>query len=198
MNTFFIPTLNCRIACLRKFKTQFLIRNFCGAAALILILFASHAVAAGELKQVIVKEVTASSDGTQNPKDWPHHPAMTKDGNSKTCWASSTNDTAGAWLKFNIGAKVKIDQIQIINGWIPEGYPDFFTKNHRAKKITLIYDNGKEEVFQLQDHNNIQTLSPTLAGETKSVTLRIDEIHPASTGDEPWVTISEVTFFSRE
>ena len=64
-----------------------------------------------------------------------------------------------------------------MNGWIPKGYSNFFTQNHRAKRITLEYDNGKKETFDLQDNNGIQTLSPAVAGETGSITLRVDEIY---------------------
>lgn len=121
---------------------------------------------------------------------------MAIDGNTKTCWASSSKDTIGAWLKFDFGSKKSVGLIKIVNGWIPEGYPDFFTQNHRAKKITLLYDNGKKETFDLQDNNDIQELSPALADEIQSITLRVDEIYPAvSSSKNPWVTISEVQFF---
>lgn len=146
------------------------------------------------LEQAQVEKVTASSDGTLNEKDWPHHPAMAIDGDLNTCWASSTKDTVGSWLKFTFAAKTEIDQIQLVNGWVPQGYPDFLSQNHRVKKITLLYDNGKKETFHLSDRNVVQTFAPAHAGKTKSVTVRIDEIYPASSGDQPWVTISEVTF----
>ena len=194
MKKMFLPASDHRIVpC-----AGFLSRCLHGVAVFILVLSMGQAATAGELKQAIVKAVTASSDGTENPIDWPHHPAMAIDGNLKTCWASGTNDTVGAWLKFSFDAKTKIDRIQIVNGWIPQGYPDFYTKNHRAQTITLTYDNGKEETFELKDENAVQTISPALAGETKSVTLKIDKLYAATTGDEPWVTLSEVTFFSVE
>jgi hypothetical protein len=176
---------------------QFFVRCCLGLLAGALTFLAKPAVAA-DLVQVRVKEVTASSDGTENAIKWPHNPGMAIDGNTKTCWASLASDTIGAWLKFDFGSKNTISQIQIVNGWIPEGYPNFFTENYRAKKITLIYDNGKKETFDLQDNNDIQTLSPVLAGDTESITLRVDGIYPASSDSEkPWVTISEVTFFSQ-
>jgi F5/8 type C domain len=149
-----------------------------------------------DMSPIQVQAVTASSDGTENSAKWPHHPEMVIDGNPKTCWASSATDTIGAWLKFDFGSKKSVGRIEIVNGWIPEGYPDFFTQNDRAKKITLLYDNGKMETFDLRDNNDIQALSPVLAGETQHITLRVDEIYPAvSTSDKPWVTISEVKFF---
>lgn len=160
-----------------------------------LVSFSNRAVRAAELRQVKVVQVTASSDATEGT-EWPHHPAMAVDGDPSTSWAASSNDTVGAWLKFNFGVRTKIDQIRIVNGWIPKGYPDFFTHNHRAKRITLIDDNGKQQSFELQDTNSVQSVSLTL-GDTESLTLRIDEIYSAANGaEEPWLTISEVVFFT--
>jgi hypothetical protein len=169
---------------------------YCLGLVTVVLLLPLNWATAGDLVQLKVKQVTASSDGTENPKEWPHNPKMAVDGDTKTCWASSTSDSVGAWLKFNFGSKKKISQIQIVNGWIPRGFPNFFTDNHRAKKITLQYDNGRQQTFDLKDNNDIQVLSPTLADETESVTLRVDEIYPAANVQTPWVTISEVTFFS--
>jgi hypothetical protein len=149
-----------------------------------------------DIYPIQVQAVTASSDGTENAAKWPHSPQMAIDGDLKTCWASSPKDTIGAWLKFDFGSKHSVGLIKIVNGWIPEGYPDFFTQNHRAKKITLFYDNGKKESFDLQDNNDIQELWPALADETQHITLRVDEIYPAvSPSKKTWVTISEVQFF---
>jgi len=160
-----------------------------------LVLIPNRRAGAEELRQVKVAQVTASSDATVGT-EWLHHPAMAVDGDASTCWAAASNDTVGAWLKFSFSARTKIDQIQIVNGWIPKGYPNFFTNNHRAKKITLIYDNGTQESFDLQDINDVQTIFPALA-DTESVTLRVDEIYPAAIGVvNPWLTISEVTFFT--
>ncbi|MGA3006929.1 MAG: discoidin domain-containing protein [Opitutaceae bacterium] len=168
----------------------------CLGLLIIAPLLAASPATAGPV-QVKVTQVTASSDGTSNPQKWPHNPLMAVDGNTKTCWASSPNDTIGAWLKFNFDGPRNIAQIQIVNGWIPEGYPNFFTQNHRLKKITLLYGNGKKEAFELRDNNDIQILSPAFADKTKSVTLRVDAIYPAdSSSSNAWVTVSEVTFFS--
>lgn len=121
---------------------------------------------------------------------------MAIDGDTKTSWASSTKDAVGAWIKFTFERKERISQIDVVNGWIPRGFPAFFPQNHRAKKITLQYDNGKNETFDLRDNNDVQVLTPTLATETESITLRVDEIYPAKDSNKPWLTISEVTFFS--
>lgn len=164
-------------------------------ATAILFILGRQAVA-GDLAQIKVQQVSASSDGTEDPVKWPHSRRMAIDGDTKTCWASSNKDLVGAWLKFDFGAKKKVSQVQIINGWIPRGFPDFFKQNYRAKKITLRYDNGKEESFDLKDNNDVQVLFPTLANETQSVTLRVDALYPASSADKPWITISEVSFFS--
>ena len=159
-----------------------------------LVSFPNRAVRAAGLRQVKVVQVAASSDGTQST-EWPHHPTMAVDGDPNTTWATTSNDTVGAWLKFRFDVRTRIDQIRIINGWIPKDYSDFFTQNHRAKKITLIDDNGKQQSFELKDTNDVQSVSPSL-GDTEFLTLRIDEIYPATKGGEPSLTISEVAFFT--
>jgi hypothetical protein len=43
----------------------------------------------------------------------------------------------------------------------------------------------------------MQSISPTTLRATSFLTLRVDEIYPAADGaDEPWLTISEVAFFT--
>ena len=140
-----------------------------------------------------VLTVTASSDGTVSPETWPHNPDMTVDGNIYTAWASSANDTIGSWLLYSFKEPVSLSSIIIINGWVPEGFPNFFSQNYRAKKITLVSDDGSMTSFELKDTNKIQRIS--LQTKTKTIKISIDDIYPAELSENPWVTISEVLFY---
>jgi hypothetical protein len=151
--------------------------------------------AQGGNRQIPVLKVTASSDGTQSPKMWPHHPEMVVDGNIYTCWASSTKDTIGSWLKFFFKERVNVSSIAIVNGWIPRDYPNFFSQNHRAKKITAIFDDGSQEIFVLEDTNKVQRILLKTKRITRTIKIRIDAIYQAEQAEEPWVTISEISFY---
>jgi len=163
----------------------------------VLIFYAPFGLSAaqGETKQIPVLKVTASSDGTKSSKEWPHHPEMAIDGNTYTCWASSTNDTIGSWLKFSFKGQAKVSGMEIVNGWIPKDYPNFFSQNHRAKKITAIFDDGSQETFVLEDTNKPQRILLKKKRMTKTVKISIDAIYQAEQVEEPWVTISEIFFY---
>ena len=163
----------------------------------LLIFYAPFGLSAaqGETKQIPVLKVTASSDGTKSPKEWPHHPEMVVDGDTYTCWASSTSDTIGSWLKFFFKEQAKISGVEIVNGWIPKDYPNFFSQNHRAKKITAIFDDGSQETFILKDTNTPQKILLKKKRITKTIKIRIDDIYKTEQSDEPWVTISEIIFY---
>jgi hypothetical protein len=150
--------------------------------------------AKGENRQIPVLKVIASSDGTKSP-DWPHHPEMVVDGNIYTCWASSRDDTIGAWLKFFFKEQVNLSSIEIVNGWIPMNYPNFFSQNHRAKIITTIFDDGSQETFVLEDTNKPQRIFLKTKRITKTIKIIIDAIYQAEQGEDPWVTISEISFY---
>jgi len=151
--------------------------------------------AKGENRQIPVLKVTASSDGTKSPKEWPHYPEMVVDGNIYTCWASSAKDTIGSWLEFFFKEQVNLSSIEIVNGWIPMNYPNFFSQNHRAKIVTTIFDDGSQETFVLKDTNKIQRILLKTKRITKTIKIRIDAIYQAEQAEEPWITISEIFFF---
>ena len=141
-----------------------------------------------------VVKVTASSDGTQSEK-WPHHPEMVVDGDTYTCWASSANDIISSWLNFEFKERVAVSGIAVINGWIPRNYPDFFPSNHRAKQIILLFDDGSQETVVLKDTNENQRYLLKERKNTKFLKMQIDKIYESEKGENPWVTISEISFF---
>jgi hypothetical protein len=154
----------------------------------------AQGIANSQNNQVSVLKVTASSDGTQSEK-WPHHPEMVVDGNRYTCWASSSTDIISSWLNFEFKEPIILSSIEIINGWIPLNYPDFFQKNHRAKQITITFDNGSQEIFTLEDNNDKQRFSLKNKIFTKFIKVKIDKIYQSQQGEIPWVTISEISFY---
>jgi hypothetical protein len=101
----------------------------------------------------------------------------------------------GSWLKFEFKERVIVSGLEIINGWIPQNYPDFFQYNHRAKQITIIFDDGSQELFTLEDNNGDQKILFKERKLTKFVKVQIDKIYQATKSGEPWVTISEISFY---
>ena len=80
----------------------------------------------------------AVSSAVRNPRDFPEHLI---DGNPYTAWNSQTGDLAGAWFAFRVPKDAHVDAIELTAGYVRvKGQQDFFTMNHRVKRVEILRD----------------------------------------------------------
>lgn len=101
------------------------------------------------------------------------------DQNYKTCWVEGAEDDGlGQSITVHFKNKVKINQLFIVNGISKTN--ELYLKNNRLKQAILTFDDGSQEIINVNDiYNQKQELSFT-ARETKSVTIAIKEVYRGS------------------
>lgn len=148
---------------------------------------------------------TSASSATRPPrvpdsvKDLPHAARDAADDNPRTCWAAASKDTVGAWIEFEFGQKATLARVRIRNGWEPKG-EGVFPYCHRPRTITVLAEGLRTETLQLKDQLEPQDFTFAKPLTAQAVRFVVDAIYEGKIGappfDDPWLAISEVTFFS--
>ncbi len=154
---------------------------------------------------VVLVTRTLASSATRPPRvpdsvrNLPHAACDAADDNPRTCWAAASKDTVGAWIEFEFGQKANLARVRIRNGWEPKAQ-GLFPYNHRAKTLTVLADGVKADTLQLKDQLEPQDFTFAKPLTAQTVRFVVDAIYDGKIGappfDDPWLTISEVTFFS--
>ena len=78
----------------------------------------------------------------------------------------------------NFKNKVKINQINLVNGISKTN--ELYLKNNRLKQATLTFDDGSQEIINIQDKYNQKQNISFSSHETQSVTIAIKEVYRGS------------------
>ena len=101
------------------------------------------------------------------------------DNNFNTCWVEGAEDDGlGQSITVHFKNKVKINQINLVNGISKTN--ELYLKNNRLKKATLTFDDGSQEIINIQDKYNQKQNISFSSHETQSVTMAIKEVYRGS------------------
>jgi hypothetical protein len=113
------------------------------------------------------------------------------DNNLTTAWSEGAgNPGVGEWVRFEFGKTVRVDKIEIANGYQKDSRR--FKGNPRARTVRIDYSDGTSELVNLYDATGYQYIT-TAGRATTSIKVTIESVYA---GDE-WedTSFSEVRFF---
>lgn len=140
-------------------------------------------------QNIVISSYEASS--TLTAQGYDYSVSQLYDQNYSTCWTEGVEgDGQGETIKVTFENQVKINTLNIVNGYGKRS--DLYSKNNRVKKITLIFDDGSEEILELKDNFNINQVITFTERKTKTVTVRIDEVYKGTKYEDTCLT--EMTF----
>ena len=124
-----------------------------------------------------------------------YSPERAYDGEKSTAWQENSGTGGiGEWIEFEFDDTYFLKKIVLINGYAKYSSTglDRFLQNSRIKRITLRFQDGSSQYFDLRDLRESQEVSITPI-YTKSVKLEIIDCFP---GDK-WKDngISEISFW---
>lgn len=153
-----------------------------------LLLLAATSAHAGRVDQV---EVSASSSYPPE-QGFTYDARMAADGKLATSWVEGDEGSGlGSWMSFDFGEETTLTAVKVWGGmWYSY---NFWNRGNRPKKFELKYDDGSKDVFELPDEMHAKTFELPAAKKTKTVRLKILDIHAGTT----WLdtAFSEVQFF---
>ena len=130
------------------------------------------------------------SSKVANPKIRPQELV---DRDLNTAWNSVTGDLVGAWIEFVLPPSVTIHDLRLTVGHTGKGPKgeDYFTMNHRIKKVSILVDNEVIQTFPLDpERRDLQTLKFSAPGG--NIRVRVDEVVPGTKKTWREVCVSEV------
>jgi hypothetical protein len=113
------------------------------------------------------------------------------DNSLATAWSEGVgNPGLGEWVRFEFGKSVRIDRIEIANGYQKDSQR--FRGNPRVRTIQIDYSDGSQQLVNLYDITGYQYITAT-GPATTYMMLTIVSVYP---GDE-WedTSLSEIRFF---
>ena len=114
------------------------------------------------------------------------------DGNIGTAWVEGVDGNGiGQYITFLFKNKGMISNISIYNGY--QKTDDIYSKNSRAKAITINFGDGSSNKFLLEDMQGEQILNLDQPVETDSLTLVIESVYPGYKYED--TAISEINFY---
>lgn len=138
---------------------------------------------------IVIDNYQASS--TLQASGYDYSVSNLYDNQLTTCWCEGVDgDGIGETLTVTFQESVDIDTINIINGLSKT--ESLYYKNGRLKKITLTFDDGSVEEITVNDTYKDQQILSFNSHQTKTVTVRIDEIYQGTTYQDTCIT--ELTF----
>lgn len=127
--------------------------------------------------QAVITAINASSTLMQENYDYSANNLI--DHNNSTAWCDGIDgDGIGETLTFIFEEESPISEINILNGYCKS--EDLYYKNSRIKKLTLIFDDGEEQINIEDVYNQSQRIKLTNKHQSKQMILRIDEIYAGS------------------
>lgn len=101
------------------------------------------------------------------------------DQNCNTCWVEGAEDDGlGQSITVHFKNKVKINHLFIVNGISKTN--ELYLKNNRLKQAILTFDDGNQEIINIEDIYNQKQEISFATHETQSVTISIKEVYRGS------------------
>jgi hypothetical protein len=108
-----------------------------------------------------------------------------------TAWSIGTGSNGiGEWVRFEFGKSVKVDTIQIANGYQKDTV--HFRGNPRVHMVRVNYSDGSTELVNLYDVTGYQYI-PTTGRTTSYIQFVIVSVYPGSQWED--TSLSEIRFF---
>ena len=124
--------------------------------------------------QAVITAINASSTLMQENYDYSANNLI--DQNNSTAWSDGIDgDGIGETLTFVFEQESSINEINILNGYCKS--EDLYYKNSRIKKVTLIFDDGEEQIDIEDIYNQSQSFKLANQHQSKQMVLRIDEVY---------------------
>jgi hypothetical protein len=152
-----------------------------GAGLLILSIFQLG----DEVGRFDSRSVTAAASSVHPPDRGITYDARnTLDDNQNTAW-NSDGDPIGQTIRYDFGREVTLDRISVRNGYAKD--PATFAENVRLHRVRLTTDDGPVATTELADTMSLQDIDEDF-GETESLTIEVETIHPGHTFDDAALT----------
>ena len=174
----------------------FSLKLFVGIIISVLVLCLAALALHGLFEDTIIPTKVSASSSSNDYEGYTFRAANAIDGDTATAWSEGAySNGIGEELYFNFGETKRIDSIKIINGFAKEDprFGDLYYLNGRVKSVELIFDDGRETIFDIKDgKKRFQKFKLSRKYYTTSVTLRIKDIYEGSKWKD--TCISEVAF----
>ncbi len=113
------------------------------------------------------------------------------DGSLSTCWTDNVNGYAvGQKIDVTFNDSYAINYLGVYNGH--QRRSDLYYENDRISQMTVTFDDGSTEVFNLPDQMGLTQLFFSKVHQTKQIHITIDDLYGGNTWHD--VVISELTF----
>lgn len=139
-------------------------------------------------------QATAKASSVLQPAD-AYHPGYLFDGRLDFGWVEGVKGPGlGESMALTFAAPLTITAVEVWNGY--QRSDDHFTKNARAKKVTLTVDGAPPLELTLKDAQGSQKLELPKPTSTKSLTLTIKEAYPGTKYED--LVLSELRVWDAE
>lgn len=95
------------------------------------------------------------------------------------------------WILFSFNGTYTVSGIEIYSGY--QKSADLYQKNSRPQDVRIVFSDGTEESFTLDDIDGIQTLYFSKGMNTDTLTLYIESVYPGTKYED--TVISEINLF---
>jgi hypothetical protein len=113
------------------------------------------------------------------------------DNNLTTAWSEGVgNPGLGEWVRFEFGKTVRVDRIEIANGYQKDSQR--FRGNPRIRTLQIDYSDGSSQLVNLYDITGYQYVT-TSSRATTYIKLTIISVYPGDKWED--TSLSEIRFF---
>lgn len=114
------------------------------------------------------------------------------DGTLQNAWVEgAVGYGIGEWIQFSFNGTYTVSGIKIYSGY--QKSTDIYQKNSRPQDVRIVFSDGTEESFTLDDIDGIQTIYFTKGMNTDMLTLYIESVYPGTKYED--TAISEINLF---
>lgn len=125
-------------------------------------------------------------------KNYTHFPENIVDGTLQNAWVEgAVGQGVEEWIQFSFNGTYTVSGIEIYSGY--QKSADLYQKNSRPKDVRIVFSDGTEESFTLDDIDGIQTLYFSKGMNTDTLTLYIESVYPGTKFED--TVISEINLF---
>lgn len=125
-------------------------------------------------------------------KNYTHFPENIVDGTLQNAWVEgAVGQGVGEWIQFSFNGTYTVSGIEIYSGY--QKSADLYQKNSRPQDVRIVFSDGTEESFTLDDIDGGQTLYFSKGMNTDTLTLYIESVYPGTKYED--TAITEINLF---